>query len=121
MEKTSTVKLLKNNTLKEAQTNYSIFSDDVLELSKAVDKPSEYYVVGDEITFTIIAKNIGDKTLKDFTITDELENDIKPFANGFKVLSSLGQITSYLAPITIEKITLNPNESVEIQITGLIQ
>ena len=64
--KTSGVKLFKNsevNTLKQAEANFSVYSEGVLALNKFVDKPEEYYVDGDSINMFIILKNVGDKTI----------------------------------------------------------
>lgn len=122
--KTSTVKVFKNSedkSLQKAEANFSIFSEDVLEMKKIVDKPEEYYTTGDPISFTISLKNIGDKIITNFKLKDELEEYIKPFDDNFKVVSSKGQITSYHNPITIEGITLAPKEVMTIKITGIIE
>ena len=62
--KTSTVKIFKNHedkSLQKAEANFSVFSEDVLEMKKTVDRPEEYYTEGDPISFTISLKNTGDK------------------------------------------------------------
>ena len=121
--KISEVKLFKNsevNTLKKAEANFSVYSEGVLSLTKAVDKPEEYYVDGDSINLNIILKNIGDKIITDFKLKDDLEDFIKPIGETYKVVSSKGQIISYAKPIIIEGITLAPKEEMTVKITGLI-
>ena len=121
--KTSTVKIFKNNeekTLKKAEANFSVYSEGVLEMRKIVDKPEEYYTEGDSISFTITLKNTGDKTITDFKLKDDLEEFVMPFGDNYKVVSSKGQITSYHHPIIIEGITLAPNELMTVKITGII-
>lgn len=123
MDKTNVVKLFKHSgvdSLKEAVSNYSVFSDDVLELTKTVDKPDEYYVEGDEITFTIKIKNNGDKKITNFILRDQVEEFIVPFDGGYKVLSNIGHVQSYFNPIVVENITLNPCEEMFVKITGKV-
>jgi uncharacterized repeat protein (TIGR01451 family) len=122
--KTSTVKIFKNHedkSLQKAEANFSVFSEDVLEMKKIVDKPEEYYTEGDPISFTISLKNTGDKVITNFKLKDELEDYIKPFGDNYKVVASKGQITSYHNPITIEGITLAPKEVMTVKITGVIE
>lgn len=122
--KTSGVKLFKNsevNTLKQAEANFSVYSEGVLALNKFVDKPEEYYVDGDSINMFIILKNVGDKTITDFKLKDDLEDFIKPFGETYKVVASKGQIKSYEKPIIIEGITLAPKEEMTVKITGVIE
>jgi uncharacterized repeat protein (TIGR01451 family) len=121
--KTGVVKLFKNNEvgeLKKAEVNYSLFSEGVLQMTKSVDRPEEYYVEGDPINFTITIKNVGDKTITDFKLKDEVEEYIQPFGDNFKVTASKGQIVSYANPVTVEGITLQPKESMTVRITGKI-
>lgn len=121
--KTSSVKIFKNDeekTLKKAEANFSVFSEGVLEMTKIVDKPEEYYTEGDIISFTISLKNKGDKVITDFKLRDDLEEFVKPFGDNYKVVTSKGQITSYHHPIVIEGITLAPNEKMDVKITGVI-
>ena len=122
--KSSGVKLFKNseaNSLKQAEANFSVFSEGVLALNKFVDKPDEYYVDGDPINMFIIIKNVGDKTVTDFKLKDDLEDFIKPMGETYKVIASKGQIKSYEKPIVIEGITLAPKEEMTVKITGLIE
>ena len=122
--KTSTVKVFKNRedkSLQKAEVNFSVFSEDVLEMKKTVDKPEEYYTEGDPISFTISLKNTGDKVITNFKLKDELEEYIKPFGDNYKVVASKGQITSYHNPIVIEGITLAPKEVMTVKITGVIE
>ena len=122
--KTSGVKLFKNsevNTLKQAEANFSVYSEGVLALNKFVDKPEEYYVDGDSINMFIMLKNVGDKTITDFKLKDDLEDFIKPFGETYKVVASKGQIKSYEKPIIIEGITLAPKEEMTVKITGVIE
>ena len=82
--KSSGVKLFKNNegnALKTAEASFSVFSEGVLALNKFVDKPYEYYVDGDPINMFIIIKNVGDKTVTDFKLKDDLEDFIKPIGD----------------------------------------
>ena len=122
-KKTSSVKVLKNNksvrALKDASVEFCVFSGDAVEFVKEIDRPDDYYVEGDEITFTIRLKNVGDKQLVDFSMQDEVD-DLLPFENGFKVCSTVGQIVSYDKPIKINNITLKPQEEAIIKITGLV-
>ena len=121
--KSSGVKLFKHNeenSLKKAEANFSVFSEGVLELIKIVDKPEEYYVSGDEISFDIVLKNIGNKVITDFKLKDDLEEFIQPFGENFKVIASQGQIVSYTKPIIIEGITLAAGETMTVKITGVV-
>lgn len=122
--KTSAVKIFKNNedkSLQKAEVKFSVFSEDVLEIKKTVDKPDEYYIEGDLISFTISIKNNGDKLVNNFKLKDELEEYVKPFGDNYKVVSSKGQITSYQNPIIVEGITLAPKEMMTVKITGIIE
>ena len=123
-KKISLVKVLKNadavKVLKEATADFCVFSSDVVEFTKAIDRPNDYYVEGDEITFTINLKNIGDKRIVDFTLKDELEELVLPFEAGYKVSTTTGQIASYAKPVTINNITLKPLETAVVTITGVI-
>ena len=122
--KSSGVKLFKNNegnALKKAEANFSVFSEGVLSLKKTVDKPEEYYVDGDQISMRIVIKNVGDKTITDFKLKDDLEDYIKPIGDTYKVVASKGQIVSYTKPIIVEGITLAPKEEMTIKITGIIE
>ena len=52
----SKVDLFKNSNVgavHTTETNFSLFSANVLEFTKTVDRPDEYYVEGDLIHFTI--------------------------------------------------------------------
>lgn len=122
-EITNKVDLFKNlnvNSLLSTETNFSIFTSDILSFTKTVDRPNEYYVEGDEIIFTINLKNNGNKKLTNFILKDELEPCVKPFNDSYKVTTTIGEIKSYTNPITIEKITLDPNQQATITITGLV-
>ena len=86
-DKKSAVKIFKNyedKSLQKAEVNFSVFSEDVLEMKKVVDKPEEYYTEGDPISFTISLKNTGDKVITNFKLKDELEDYIKPFGDNYK-------------------------------------
>lgn len=123
-KKTSLVKVLKNpdsvKMLKEAGVDFCVFSGDVVEFNKAIDRPNDYYIEGDEITFTIKLKNVGDKRIVNFTLRDELEELVLPFEEGYKVNATSGQIASYVMPVVVNNITLNPQEEVVVTITGVI-
>ena len=123
-KKTSLVKILKSadsvKVLKEASTEFCVFNGDVVEFNKAIDRPNDYYVEGDEITFTIKLKNIGEKRIVNFTLKDELEEFVLPFEEGFEVHATTGQIASYEKPIIINNITLKPQEEAVVTITGVI-
>ena len=123
-KKMSIVKVLKNSesvkVLKEASVDFCVFSKDVVEFVKEIDRPNDYYVEGDEITFTIKLKNVGDKRIVDFTLQDDLEEFVLPFEAGFKVCASIGQIASYAKPVRINNITLKPQEEAIVKITGVI-
>lgn len=123
-KKISLVKVLKNEeavkVLKEASTDFCVFSSDVVEFTKEIDRPADYYVEGDEITFTIKLKNVGDKRIVNFTLKDELEELVLPFEAGYKVNAAVGQIASYAKPVTINNITLKPQEEAVVTITGII-
>ena len=123
-KKTSLVKIFKSEdsvkVLKEASTEFCIYSGSVVDFTKTIDRPNDYYIEGDEITFTIKLKNIGEKRIVNFTVKDELEEFILPFETGFKVNATSGQIASYEKPVIINNITLNPKEEATIVITGVI-
>ena len=120
---TNKVDLFKNSNvgaLSTTQTNFSLFSTDVLEFTKTVDRPDEYYVEGDLINFTIKLKNTGDKRITNFVLKDELESCVKTFDGSYKVNSSIGEIKSYANPVIVERITLDPSQEATITITGLV-
>ena len=123
-KKTSAVKIMKSaesvKVLKEASTEFCVFGGDVVDFNKSVDRPDDYYVEGDEITFTITLKNIGEKSIINFALKDELEEFVLPFEEGFRVNTTIGQITSYDNPVTVNYITLKPEEEAIILITGII-
>ena len=123
-KKTSLVKVLKNpeavKVLKEATADFCVFSSDIIEFHKSIDRPNDYYVEGDELTFTIKLKNIGEKRIVNFTLKDELEEFVLPFEMGFKLNATTGQIASYDKPIKVNNITLKPEEEAIIKITGVI-
>ena len=123
-KKTSLVKVLKNQdgikSLKETTTDFCIFSSDVVDFKKTICRPDDYYVEGDEITFTIKLKNVGDKRIVNFTLKDELEEFVLPFEAGYVVSTTTGQIASYNKPVMINNITLKPDEEAVIAVTGLI-
>ena len=123
-KKTSLVKVLKSpeavKVLKETGTEFCVFSSDVVEFSKTIDRPNDYYVEGDEITFTIKLKNVGEKRIVNFTLKDELEELVLPFEEGYKVRTTHGQVQSYDKPVVINNITLKPGEEAMITITGVI-
>lgn len=117
------VELFKNvnvGSLTKTETNFSLFGENVLEFNKTVDRPDDYYVEGDLIHFTIKMKNVGDKTLRNFILKDELESCVKPFDGSYKVTTSLGEVKSYSNPVVVDKITLEPNQEATITITGLV-
>ena len=123
-KKTSFTMILKNEdsvkVLKDVAVDFSIFSAETIELIKVVDRPNDYYVEGDEITFTINLKNIGDKRIVNFTLKDDLEEFVLPIEEGYKVSTTHGQIASYQKPVVINNITLKPNEEATIVIKGVI-
>ena len=119
----SKVDLFKNSNVgavHTTETNFSLFSANVLEFTKTVDRPDEYYVEGDLIHFTINLKNVGDKRITNFVLKDELEECVKPFNGSYRVNTSLGEVKSYANPIIVEKITLEPGQEMNITITGAI-
>jgi hypothetical protein len=122
--KVSLVKVLKNSeavkSLKEASTSFCIFSSDVVDFTKEIDRPNDYYVEGDKITFTIKLKNVGDKRIVNFSLKDELEEFVLPFEAGYEVSTTIGQIASYNKPVMVNNITLKPEEEAIVTITGLI-
>jgi uncharacterized repeat protein (TIGR01451 family) len=123
-KKTSLVKILKNEdsekVLKEVYNDFSIFSKDVIEIKKKHNRPNDYYIEGDTITFTITLKNVGDKRIVDFTLKDELEDLVLPIDDGYVISTSVGQIQSCNRPIIINNITLKPQEVAVITISGII-
>ena len=120
---TNKVDLFKNSNvgaLHTTETNFSLFTTNVLEFTKTVDRPDEYYVEGDLIHFTIKLKNTGDKRITNFVLKDELESCVKTFDGSYKVNSSIGEVKSYANPVIVERITLDPNQEATITITGLM-
>ena len=120
---TNTVSLFKNSNvgvLSSTETNFSLYGDNVIEFSKTVDRPNDYYVEGDLIHFTIKMKNVGDKRIANFVLKDQLENCVKPFDGSYKVITSLGEVRSYSNPVIVDKITLDPNQEMTVVITGTI-
>ena len=123
-KKISSVKVLKNGgtgkSLREAAVDINIYSSDVVDFTKTIDRENDYYVEGDQITFTIKLKNIGDKRIVNFSLQDDLEEFVLPFEDGYIVNSTVGQIVSYNKPVMINNITLEPQEEAIIKITGII-
>lgn len=123
-KKTSFTMVLKNEdsvkVLKDVGVDFSIFSAEVIDLTKTVDRPNDYYVEGDEITFFINLKNIGDKRIVNFTLKDELEEFVLPIEDGYRVSTTHGQIASYLKPIVINNISLKPGEEAKVVIKGIV-
>ena len=123
-KKTSFTMVLKNEdsvkVLKDVSVDFSIFSAETIELTKVVDRPNDYYVEGDEITFIINLKNVGDKRIVNFTLKDELEEFVLPIEDGYRVSSTHGQIASYVKPVVINNITLKPGEVAQVVIKGII-
>ena len=117
------VGLLKNSNvgnISSTETSFSLFGDNVIEFTKTVDRPNDYYVEGDLIHFTIHMKNIGDKRICNFVLKDEMESCVKPFEGSYKVITSLGEVKSYNNPIIVDKITLEPNQEMTVVITGIV-
>lgn len=123
-KKTSAVKIMKSaesvKVLKEVSTEFCVFGGDAVDFNKTVDRPDDYYCEGDEITFTITLKNIGEKSIVNFTLKDELEEFVVPFEEGFRVTTTVGQIASYDNPVTVNYISLKPEEEAVVVITGMI-
>ena len=120
---TNKVDLFKNSNvgaLHTTETNFSLFTTNVLEFTKTVDRQDEYYVEGDLINFTIKLKNTGDKRITNFVLKDELESCVKTFDGSYKVNSSIGEVKSYANAVVVEKITLDPNQDATITISGLV-
>lgn len=123
-QNTGVVKVLKQakstKVLKEGYALFEVFNSDLLELTKTVCKPDDYYIEGDEITFTIYLRNLGDKCLRDFSIVDELQSVIVPFDDGYHITCLNGNIEVEDNIITFSNLTLEPLEDMEITISGLI-
>lgn len=123
-KKISLVNVLKNGesgkALTKAAVEFSVFSGETVEFTKEIDRPDDYYLEGDPITFTIKIKNVGDKRLVNFSLQDELEEYILPFETGYEVTTSVGQIASYTKPVMINNITLKPDEEAVVTIKGLV-
>ncbi len=113
--------LLSTKSLKTSEVDYSIFTSNVLEMTKTVDKPDDYYMEGDDITFNITLKNNGNKIIRNFVIKDELESTILPIDNNeYMVTTTHGIITQENNVVIISEITLSPGEDAMITISGVI-
>lgn len=123
-KKTSLVNILRNSegvkALKEASIDFCVFNGDVVDFTKTICRPDDYYAEGDEITFTIKLKNIGEKRIVNFSLKDDLLDVVLPFEDGYKVTTTSGQIGSYNKPVMINHITLMPEEEAVVTITGVI-
>lgn len=113
--------LLSTKVLKSSDALYSIFTSDVLELTKTVDRPDDYYMEGDDITFNISIKNNGDKIVRNFVIKDEMEKTLLTVENNeYMVTATHGVIAQEDNIVIISELTLLPGEEALISISGLI-
>lgn len=111
-----------DETLKEADTSFSVFTSDVISIEKVCDKPDDYYFPGDTITFIITLKNLGDKNITNFTLKDDAVKVLDPMPNGYyEVLSPEGDVSFNLDEVVISNISLRPSTTIEIRITGMVK
>ena len=107
--------------LKSASTDFEVFNEDTLEMSKVTDRIDSYYFSGDFITFTITIKNTGSKKTVNLVFRDTIDPVVTPESGTeFTVTTTIGTIVSRTSNIVITHITLNPNETCTITITGKI-
>ena len=105
----------------EANTTFNVLADGTITMTKTVDRPGEYYVPGDTITFTITITNNGTLPVNDLFFTDTLDEVVDPInGNEYTVTSTAGTITSRLNPVTVSDIEIGAGETVVITITGRI-
>lgn len=108
--------------LKNAQASFEVFQSDYIEISKTVDRPDDYYFIDDDITFIIKLKNVGNKFIRGFLLKDDAPSVIAPLESGYyEVISPVGNISFVDGDVYIENIDLEPNEEVEITITGKVK
>lgn len=116
------VNILKENIiLKNAKVEYDIFDSDILEVSKIVDRPDDYYFPGDIIIFTIKIKNNGTKILRNIKMTDVLDDIIEPINVNYEVISNYGEYVITDNIINVINITLEPKEEAIITIKAKIK
>ncbi len=116
------VNVLKENIiLKNAKVEYDIFDSDILEVSKIVDRPDDYYFPGDIIIFTIKIKNNGTKILRNIKMTDVLDDIIEPINVNYEVISNYGEYVITDNIINVINITLEPKEEAIITIKAKIK
>ncbi len=109
-------------TLKSQETEFNVFTPDVVELQRVVDKPNDYYFEGDTLTYIITLKNNGIKRISNFTLRDSSVSVLDPMPNGYyEVITTNGEVTFDLDEVIISNITLDVGESLEIRISGIVK
>lgn len=112
----------KSHVLKEVKTDFKIYQEKYITLTKVVDRPEDYYYVGDDITFIITMKNIGDKNIRAFTYRDDIPMIISPTDSGYyEVITPLGDVSFEDNYVVIGDIDLSPGMEIEILITGKVK
>lgn len=109
-------------TLKSQETEFNVFTPNVVQLERVVDKPNDYYFEGDTLTYIITLKNNGIKRISDFTLRDTSVSVLDPMPNGYyEVITTNGEVTFDLDEVIISNITLDVGESLEIRISGIVK
>lgn len=109
-------------TLKSQETEFNVFTPDVVQLERVVDKPNDYYFEGDTLTYIITLKNNGIKRISNFTLRDSSVSVLDPMPNGYyEVITTNGEVTFDLDEVIISNITLDVGESLEIRISGIVK
>lgn len=111
-----------NEALKSVETEFNVFTNDVISIERVVDKPNDYYFIGDTLTYIITLKNNGVKRISNFTLRDSSVSVLDPMPNGYyEVITTNGEVTFDLDEVIISDITLDVNEALEIRISGIVK
>ena len=105
----------------QANATFNVLADGTITMTKTVDRPGEYYVPGDTITFTITITNNGTLPVSGLFFTDTIDPAIVPVTGTeYTVTTTTGTITSLLSPVTVSNIDIDAAGTAVITITGRI-
>ena len=104
-----------------ASVTFNVANASILTMTKTVDRPNEFYLPGDSITFTITITNTGDSAINGLLFRDTIDPAVAPVnGNDFTVTTTAGTITSDDSTVEISDIDIGPGGTVVITITGRI-
>ena len=113
-----------NSIIEDASVTVNVADQDTLEMTKAVDKPGQFYFLGDNIVFTInitLPAAAPDK-LFGITMEDQIPIEVQlPNVAPYGVTTTHGSIVRVVNNfVKITGIDLNPGETCTITIKGII-